>query len=147
MYDSGHICAAAPHIIQSCVLNLTFAPTEAPPTAMRTNTLLCIVAVQWCCAHWHEATESIMQPDPVQGLLLGEGIQVDQEHVFEDGEGALINPYQKYRMVLSHDGSMAPRSMRVASGMPCWRASFLSQMSLQQNGGKCGQPRKVLLLV
>ena len=43
----------------------------------------------------HEATETIRcNFDPVQGLILGEGVQVDQEHVFEDGEGALINPYQ-----------------------------------------------------
>jgi hypothetical protein len=55
----------------------------------------------------HEATETIRcNFDPVQGLILGEGVQVDQEHVFEDGEGALINPYQKYRMLLCQDGSM-----------------------------------------
>ena len=63
---------------------------------------------KWCGVRiGHEATEIIRcNFDPVQGLLLGEGVQVDQEHVFEDGEGALINPYQKYRMVIGLDGSI-----------------------------------------
>ena len=38
--------------------------------------------------------------EQVQGLLMAEGTDVEQDAGFEDGEGALINPYQKYRMLL-----------------------------------------------
>jgi hypothetical protein len=45
------------------------------------------------------ASDSSLKSDRLQS-------QVDQEHVFEDGEGALINPYQKYRMLLCQDGGL-----------------------------------------
>uniref|UniRef100_A0A7S0EHU6 Uncharacterized protein n=1 Tax=Hanusia phi TaxID=3032 RepID=A0A7S0EHU6_9CRYP len=64
---------------------------------------------RWCNVRiGHQAVETIKcNFDPVQGLILAEGVQVEQEHLFEDGEGALINPYQKYRMLLCSDGSLA----------------------------------------
>lgn len=98
--EEGELVTGIPGKVRYTLLN--YFPNERrpdPATAYWSK---------WCAVRiGHEAVETLRcEFDPVQGLVLGDGVSVDQQNSFEDGEGALINPYQKYRMVLCQDGSL-----------------------------------------